>query len=98
MASRYDLILIGSCPGGAPPAQRIAPTGKKILIVEPGGFLPREQTNRSPQALDLNCRAHEIDTLYINDVCFSLSIGAVDPKLTIIANALRVADIIKDRL
>ena len=47
--------------------------------------------------LNLDCRAHEVDNLYSR--CELLpSIGAVNPTLTIIANALRVADIIKDRL
>jgi len=48
--------------------------------------------------LDLDCKAHEIDNLYIADASFFPSIGAVNPTLTIIANALRVADRIKDRL
>jgi choline dehydrogenase-like flavoprotein len=48
--------------------------------------------------LDLDCRAHEVDNLYITDASFFPSIGAVNPTLTIIANALRVADIIKDRI
>jgi choline dehydrogenase-like flavoprotein len=48
--------------------------------------------------LNLDCRAHEINNLYITDASFFPSIGAVNPTLTIIANALRVADIIKDRL
>jgi choline dehydrogenase-like flavoprotein len=48
--------------------------------------------------LNLDCRAHDIDNLYIADASFFPSIGAVNPTLTIIANALRVADIIKDRL
>jgi choline dehydrogenase-like flavoprotein len=48
--------------------------------------------------LNLDCRAHEVDNLYISDASFFPSIGAVNPTLTIIANALRVADILKDRL
>ena len=42
---RYDVIVIGSGPGGASAAQRLAPTGKKILILERGGYLPREREN-----------------------------------------------------
>ena len=42
--------------------------------------------------LDLNCRAHELDNLYVTDGSFFPSSGAVNPTLTIIANALRVAD------
>ena len=48
--------------------------------------------------LDLDCRTHEVDNLYVTDASFFPSIGAVNPTLTIIANALRVADILKDRL
>jgi choline dehydrogenase-like flavoprotein len=52
----------------------------------------------STSVLNLDCRAHEVDNLYVTDASFFPSIGAVNPTLTIIANALRVADIIKDRL
>lgn len=48
--------------------------------------------------LDINCKAHEIDNLYLADASFFPSIGAVNPTLTIIANALRVADKIAERL
>jgi len=48
--------------------------------------------------LDLNCKAHELDNLYIADASFFPSIGAVNPTLTIIANALRVAEHLKARL
>jgi choline dehydrogenase-like flavoprotein len=42
--------------------------------------------------LDLNCKAHELDNLYVVDTSFFCSIGAVNPSLTAIANALRVGD------
>ena len=48
--------------------------------------------------LDLECKAHGIDNLYVTDASFFPSIGAVNPTLTIIANALRIADVIKSRL
>ncbi len=48
--------------------------------------------------LDRHCRAHDVDNLYVTDASFFPSIGAVNPTLTIIANALRVADHIKERL
>ena len=48
--------------------------------------------------LDLDCRAHELDNLYVVDASFFPSIGAVNPTLTIIANALRVAGHIQERL
>jgi choline dehydrogenase-like flavoprotein len=49
-------------------------------------------------ALDANCRAHEIDNLYVVDGSFFPSSGAVNPALTIAANALRVGDHLLDRL
>lgn len=49
-------------------------------------------------ALDLNCRSHEIDNLYVVDGSFFPSSSAVNPTLTIIANAIRVADHLKSRL
>jgi len=55
-------------------------------------------TDPATSVLDLNCKAHEIDNLYITDASFFPSIGAVNPTLTIIANALRVADKIRERI
>jgi len=48
--------------------------------------------------LDVNCRAHEVDNLYVVDASFFPSSAAVNPALTIMANALRVANHLKDRL
>ena len=49
-------------------------------------------TDPATSVLDLDCKAHELDNLYLADASFFPSIGAVNPTLTIIANALRVAD------
>lgn len=48
--------------------------------------------------LDLNCKAHELDNLYAVDASFFPSCGAVNPSLTIIANALRVGDHLAERM
>lgn len=48
--------------------------------------------------LDTNCKTHEIDNLYVVDGSFFPSIGAVNPSLTIIANALRVGDHLIEKL
>jgi choline dehydrogenase-like flavoprotein len=48
--------------------------------------------------LDRNCRAHELDNLYVVDASFFPSASAVNPTLTIIANALRVGDHLRKRL
>jgi choline dehydrogenase-like flavoprotein len=49
-------------------------------------------------ALDANCKAHDLDNLYVVDASFFPSSAAVNPALTIMANALRVADHLKARL
>jgi choline dehydrogenase-like flavoprotein len=49
-------------------------------------------------ALDANCKAHDLDNLYVADGSFFPSSGAVNPALTIMANALRVGDHLLGRL
>jgi choline dehydrogenase-like flavoprotein len=49
-------------------------------------------------ALDRNCRAHEVDNLYVVDGSFFPSSSAVNPALTIMANALRVGDHLLERM
>ena len=55
---------------------------------------------RDPKAsaLDATCKAHSLDNLYVVDASFFPSSGAVNPALTIIANALRVGDHLQERL
>ena len=48
-------------------------------------------------ALDVNCKAHDLDNLYVVDGSFFPSSAAVNPALTIVANALRVGDHILER-
>ena len=49
-------------------------------------------------ALDVHCKAHEVDNLYVVDASFFPSSCAVNPALTIMANALRVGDHLRERL
>src|SRR5262250_1192593 len=48
--------------------------------------------------LDVECKAHELDNLYVVDTSFFPSIGAVNPALTAMANALRVGDHLLERI
>ena len=48
--------------------------------------------------LDTNCKAHDLDNLYVVDASFFPSCGAMNPALTIMANALRVGDHLMERL
>jgi choline dehydrogenase-like flavoprotein len=49
-------------------------------------------------ALDADCKAHDLDNLYVVDASFFPSCGAVNPALTIMANALRIGDHLMERI
>ena len=51
MSDHYDVIVIGSGPGGGAMASRLAPTGKRILMIERGDYLKREQDNWDAKAV-----------------------------------------------
>jgi choline dehydrogenase-like flavoprotein len=74
--------------------------GKKIPLGGTAHQCGTIRFGRDPasSALDVNCRAHDLDNLYVVDGSFFASSGAVNPALTIIANALRVGDRLLDRL
>jgi choline dehydrogenase-like flavoprotein len=55
-------------------------------------------TDPETSVLDPFCRAHGVDNLYACDSSFFCSSGAVNPSLTIMANALRVGDHLAQRL
>ncbi len=55
-------------------------------------------TDPATSVLDVNCKAHELDNLYVVDTSFFPSIGAVNPALTAIANAMRVGHHLIERL
>ena len=55
-------------------------------------------TDPTQSVLDLNCKAHDLDNLYVVDTSFMPSIAAVNPSLTAIANAIRVAEHLAERL
>ena len=88
MTDHCDVLVIGSGPGGATTAARLAETGKRVLMFERGDFLPRERDNWSSRAvfgeakdtadetdpaasvLDVHCKAHDLDNLYVVDGSF----------------------------
>jgi choline dehydrogenase-like flavoprotein len=63
----YDLIVIGSGPGGASLAQRLAPTGKRILILERGDYLPRSRANWDSQTVFVDGAYQAKETWYGGD-------------------------------
>ena len=92
--------LLGSIDAHPHLIERSLYLGKNIPI---GGTAHQAGTMRfgtdpATCVLDLDCKAHELDNLYVADASFFPSIGAVNPTLTIIANAMRIADHLKSRL
>ena len=83
---------------------RLIPTslylGKKIPLAGTAHQNGTIRFGRDPKtsALDTNCKAHDVDNLYVVDGSFFVSSSAVNPALTIMANALRVADHLKARM
>ena len=55
-------------------------------------------TEPATSVLDTDCKAHELDNLYVVDTSFFPSIGAVNPALTAMANAIRVGEHIANRI
>ena len=78
MPDHYDVIVIGSGPGGASLAQRLAPTGKRILILERGEYLERSEKNWSAQTVfvDGEYQAHEIWTNSRGETFSPAQVGA----------------------
>ena len=54
--------------------------------------MPVRRRPGATSVLDVNCKAHELDNLYVLDTSFFPSIGAVNPALTAMANAIRVGE------
>src|SRR5882757_2746981 len=54
--NHYDVIIIGTGAGGGTLASRLAPTGKKILLLERGNYVRREKENWSSAAVNLEAR------------------------------------------
>jgi choline dehydrogenase-like flavoprotein len=52
----YDVIIIGTGAGGGTLARRLAPSGKRILLLERGGWLPREKANWDSRSVNLEGR------------------------------------------
>ncbi|HEX3756721.1 MAG TPA: GMC family oxidoreductase, partial [Rhizomicrobium sp.] len=67
MAEEFDIIVIGSGPGGASVAHRLAPTGKRILLLERGGYLPRSRENWDSQTVFVDGAYQAKETWYGKD-------------------------------
>ena len=60
--THYDVIVIGSGAGGGTLAYRLAPSGKRIAILERGDFVPREKANWDSRAVNVAAKYHTRET------------------------------------
>ena len=67
MADHYDVIVIGTGAGGGTLAHKLASSGKRILLLERGDFLPREMDNWNPEAVFVDGRYISPDTWFDSD-------------------------------
>ena len=67
MTNHYDIIIIGTGSGGSTIAYKLAPTGKKILILERGGYIPKEKENWDPHEVVTNGRYRPNEQWYDQD-------------------------------
>ena len=67
MADQYDVIIVGSGAGGGTLAHRLAPSGKRVLILERGDWLPREPENWDAEAVFVDNRYVSKDTWFDNE-------------------------------
>jgi choline dehydrogenase-like flavoprotein len=104
-------VILNYTPNNEEGHLRLVKKLKKILrTIEPNLFLStripiagvahqvgtcRFGTDPHSCVLDINCKTHDLENLYIVDGSFFPSSSAVNPGLTIMANALRIAEIMK---
>ncbi len=67
MPEHFDVIIIGTGAGGGTLAHTLASSGKKVLLLERGDFLPREMENWSPDDVFIDGRYISEDTWYDGD-------------------------------
>src|SRR5919109_5558157 len=66
-ANHYDVIIIGTGAGGGTLAYRLAPSGKRILVLERGDYVPREKANWDSRAVNVDARYHTKEVWHDKD-------------------------------
>jgi choline dehydrogenase-like flavoprotein len=65
--NHYDIIIIGTGAGGGTLAHRLASSGKRILVLERGDFLPREKANWDSRAVNVSAKYHTTEVWHDKD-------------------------------
>jgi choline dehydrogenase-like flavoprotein len=92
VTEHYDVIITGTGAGGGTLAHALAGTGKRILLLERGDYLPREMHYWNPHRVTLDSDGNPFQPQV------HYFVGAVNPALTAMANALRVGKHVQQRL
>jgi choline dehydrogenase-like flavoprotein len=92
------LPCLGMHPGHLIPRHAYLKTDIPVAAVAHQAGTCRFGKDPGTSVLDVNCKAHELDNLYVVDTSFFPSIGAVNPSLTAMANAIRVGEHLAERL
>jgi choline dehydrogenase-like flavoprotein len=66
-SQHFDVIIIGTGAGGGTLAWRLAPSGKRILLLERGGYVPREKDNWNPRAVNVESKYHTKEVWHDKD-------------------------------
>ena len=66
-SSHFDVIIIGSGAGGGTLVHKLAPSGKRILLLERGDYVPREKANWNPRLVNLEGRYNTRDVWHDKD-------------------------------
>ena len=67
MSERFDIVIVGAGAGGGTLAHTLAPSGKRILLLERGDCLRREPGNWDPEPVFVDGRYISEDTWYDAD-------------------------------
>jgi choline dehydrogenase-like flavoprotein len=65
--NHYDIIIIGTGAGGGTLAYRLAPSGKRILVIERGDYVPREKANWDSHAVNVEAKYHTTEVWHDKD-------------------------------
>jgi len=66
-STQFDVIIIGTGAGGGTLAHKLAPSGKRILLLERGGYVPREKDNWNPLAVNVEEKYHTKEVWHDKD-------------------------------
>ena len=60
--NQFDVIIIGTGAGGGTLAYHLAPSGKRVLILERGDYVPREKDNWDPKVVNVDVHYNTKET------------------------------------